>query len=73
MNPDNSGLRVMGEVSVFEILDHRWIVQINANPSSQDSSVGSTVDWYLEGPGFKSRRLQLNFQLEKGCRRDSKQ
>ena len=41
--------------------------------SSQDSSVGSTLDWYSEGLGFKSRRLQLNFQLEKGCWRDSKQ
>ena len=38
-----------------------------------DSSVGSTLDWYSEGPGFKSRRLQMNFQLEEGCRRDSKQ
>ena len=34
--------------------------------SSQDSSVGSMVDWYLEGPGFKSRHLQLNFHMEKG-------
>ena len=41
--------------------------------SSQDSSVGSTLDWYSEGPGFKSRRLQLNVQLEKGCGRDSMQ
>ena len=41
--------------------------------SSQDSSVGSALDWYSEGPGFKSRRLQLNFQLEKGCWKDSKQ
>ena len=41
--------------------------------SSQDSSVGSALDWYSEGPGFKSRRLQLNFQLEKGCGRDSMQ
>ena len=38
--------------------------------SSQDSSVGSMLDWYLEGSGFKSRRLQINFQLEKGCGRD---
>ena len=37
---------------------------------SQDCSVGSALDWYSEGPGFKSRHLQLNFQLEKGCRRD---
>ena len=41
--------------------------------SSQDSSVGSALEWYLEGPGFKSRRLQLSFQLEKGCGRDSMQ
>ena len=41
--------------------------------SSQDSSVSSALDWYLEGPGFKSCRLQLNFQLEKGCGRDSMQ
>ena len=40
--------------------------------SSKDSSVGSALDWYLEGPGFKSRCLLLNFQLEKGCGRDSK-
>ena len=40
---------------------------------SQDSSVGSVLDWYLEGPGFKSCRLQLNCQLQKGCGRDSKQ
>ena len=42
------------------------IVKENENKikqSSQDSSVGSTLDWYSEGPGFKSRRLQLNFQL----------
>ena len=38
-----------------------------------DSSVGSMLDWYLEGPGFKSCRLQINFELEEGCRRDSKQ
>ena len=41
--------------------------------SSQDSSVGSALDGYLEGPGFKSRRLQLNLQLEKSCGIDSKQ
>ena len=28
--------------------------------SSQDSSVGRRLDWYLEGPGFKSGHLQLN-------------
>ena len=33
--------------------------------SSQDSSVGSTLDWYLECQGFKSHRLQLNFQWRK--------
>ena len=37
--------------------------------SSQESSVGSTLDWYTERTGFKSCRLQLNFQMEKGCRR----
>ena len=41
--------------------------------SSQDSSVGNTLVWYSEGPGFKSCRLQLNFQLKKGCGRDFKQ
>ena len=35
--------------------------------SSQDSSVGSMLDWYSKGPGFESRHLKLNFQLEKGC------
>ena len=35
-----------------------------------DSSVGSLLDWYSEGRGFKSHRLQLNFQMEKGFRRD---
>ena len=35
--------------------------------SSHGSSVGSVLDWYLEHPGFKSRRPQLNCQLEKGC------
>ena len=34
---------------------------------------GSALDRYSEGPGFKSCRLQLNFQLEKGCGRDSMQ
>ena len=50
-------------------------IQLNSTlfSSSQVSSVGSTLDWYLEGPGFKSCHLQLNFQLEKGCGRDSKQ
>ena len=43
------------------------------NISSQDSSVGSALDWHSEGPGFKSLRLQLNFWLEKGCGIDSKQ
>ena len=38
--------------------------------SSQDSSVGSTLDWYSEGRGFKSLHLQFNFQLEKGCGKD---
>ena len=41
--------------------------------SSQDNSVGSVLDGYLKGAGFKSRCLQLNFQFEKHCRRDSKQ
>ena len=41
--------------------------------SSQDSSVGSASDWYLEGPWFISQHLQLNFKLEKVCRRDSTQ
>ena len=41
--------------------------------SSQDSSLGSKLDWYLEDPGFKSHHLQLNFQLEKGFGRDSMQ
>ena len=41
--------------------------------SSQDSSVGSKLDWYSEGLGFKSCHLQLNFQLEKGCGSDSLQ
>ena len=40
---------------------------------SQDSSVGSALDWYSEGPGFKSCFLLMNFQLEKGCGRDSRQ
>ena len=31
--------------------------------------VGSVLDWYLEGKGFKSRHLQLNFQLQKGWER----
>ena len=35
--------------------------------------VSSALDWYFEGPGFKFHHLQLNFQLEKGCRRDSMQ
>ena len=45
----------------------------NLHESSQDSSVVSALDWYLEGPGFKSCHLQLNFQLEKGCGSDSMQ
>ena len=36
-------------------------------------STAQLVDWYSEGPGFNSRRLHLNFQLEKGCGRDSMQ
>ena len=40
---------------------------------SQDSSVGSALNWYSEGPGFESRHLQLNFQQEKGWGRDSMQ
>ena len=37
--------------------------------SSQDSSVGSALDWYSEGPGFKSWGLQLNFQIFSSHRR----
>ena len=36
------------------------IVKENENKikqSSQDSSVGSALDWYSEGPGFKSCHL----------------
>ena len=35
------------------------------------SSVGSVLDWYSEGPGLRSCHLQLNFQSEKDCGRDS--
>ena len=53
--------------------DHiRFKVRIKRK-SSQDSSVGSALDLNSEGPRFKSRRLQLNFQLEKGCGRNSMQ
>ena len=46
--------------------------EIILNVSSQDSSVGSTLGQYSEGPGFKSRCiLQLNFQLEKSWGSDS--
>ena len=48
-------------------------LKIKENLSSQDSSVGSTLDWYLEGQGFKSCRLQMIFQMEEGCGRDSMQ
>ena len=48
----------------LSFLTQNWKIAI-----SQDSLVGSALDWYLEGPGFKSHHLQFNFQLEKGCRR----
>ena len=57
----------------LSLVRKKKVNKTNYDQSSQDSSVGSTLDWYSEGPEFKSRRLQLNFQLEKGCRRDSKQ
>ena len=50
-----------------------WHIPSLKKVSSQDSSVGSPLDYHLEGPGFKSRRLQLNFQLEEGCGRYSMQ
>ena len=56
-----------------EILSAPFEKKIQKNESSQDSSVGNALDWYSEGPGFKSRPLQLNFQFEKGYGRDSKQ
>ena len=41
-----------------------WVDSKKLAINSQDSSVGSTLDWYSEDPGFKSLHLQLNFQLE---------
>ena len=58
---------VLAKICIFKILKRNMMI------SSQDSPVGSALDWYSEGPGFKSRLLQLNFQLGKGCGRDSKQ
>ena len=48
-------------------------LKIDEIKSRKDNSVGSVLDWYSEGPGFKSCRLQLNFQVDKGCGRDSMQ
>ena len=63
---------------VITLYRHQPIGSIKTNllfnlSSSQDSSVGSALDCYSEGPGFKSRPLQLDFQLEIGCGRDSMQ
>ena len=58
--------------SVFLVLSPTNIF-VSFSWSSQDSSVGDALDWYFEGPGLKSCCLQLNCQLEKGCRRDSMQ
>ena len=35
--------------------------QEKGSKSSQDSLVGSALDWYSEGPGFQSCHHQLNF------------
>ena len=47
--------------------------EVNIGFPIQSGQLGSMLDWYSEGPGFKSCRLQLNVQLEEGCGRDSMQ
>ena len=38
-------------------------IHLNQRSNTQDSLVGSMLGWYLEGPGFKSRRLQSPIEL----------
>ena len=41
------------------------IIQTSICYPSQDSSIGSKLAWYLEGPGFKSRHGQEFFSEKK--------